>query len=172
MLKVNVEVPSVGESVSEVTLGRIIAKEGSYVKEGDPVVELESEKASMEIPAPASGIISFTAKEGDTLTIGQVFAAIDSDAAAPAATEAPAPTPAPTPENEPKKAPEKAPAVPKPAPAPSAGGMRVGMDEHLAQLEKPKEAPPAPAVVNVFPTLSKVLLTSEPTVVRAAIATT
>ena len=151
MPKVNVEVPSVGESVSEATLGRIIAKEGTFVNEGDPVVELESEKASMEIPAPSSGVISYSSKEGDTLTIGQVFATIDSDAAKPSGDEKPKPEepsksekpPEKTPEKAPEKAPEKENEEPKSEKI-SEEGARISMDDHLSALkESPKKAPPS-----------------------------
>jgi 2-oxoglutarate dehydrogenase E2 component (dihydrolipoamide succinyltransferase) len=80
-----VVVPSVGESVTEVTLSRYIANEGSFVKEGDPLVEIESDKASMEVPAPVSGSIHYKVKVGDTLTIGSIIGEMDT-AAKPSAT--------------------------------------------------------------------------------------
>ena len=83
MSKIEVKVPSVGESVTEVTLGIILIPEGSYVEEDTSVCELESDKASMEVPAPKSGVISFSKKQGDTLTVGESFATIDTEAKPP-----------------------------------------------------------------------------------------
>lgn len=67
---IDVNVPSVGESITEVTLSKYIVKEGGYVKKDDPIFELESDKASIEVTAPESGIVSYVAKEGTILKVG------------------------------------------------------------------------------------------------------
>ena len=80
MGKENVEVPSVGESITEVSIASFLVANGSVVNEGDPIIELESDKATMEVPAPLSGKVTFTVKEGDTVAIGAKIAEIDTDA--------------------------------------------------------------------------------------------
>ncbi len=78
-------VPSVAESITEVTLSRYLVKEGDYVEMDQPVCELETDKASQEIPAPVAGTVQFVAREGDDLKIGAVICRIDESAAKPAA---------------------------------------------------------------------------------------
>jgi 2-oxoglutarate dehydrogenase E2 component (dihydrolipoamide succinyltransferase) len=79
MTKVEVQVPSVGESVTEVTVGKILVDQGTFVQEDTMIIELESDKASLEVPAPVSGTITFSKKIGEVLSIGEVFAVIDSE---------------------------------------------------------------------------------------------
>ena len=54
---INVEVPTVGESISEVQIGQWLKQEGEWVSEGEDLVEIETEKASVQIPSPASGTL-------------------------------------------------------------------------------------------------------------------
>jgi len=84
-------VPSVGESINEVTLLKWTKKDGEYVDRDEVLAELESEKATFEVNAEQAGILKRVAKEGDTLQIGSVLANIDESAAKPtaAASEAP-----------------------------------------------------------------------------------
>ncbi len=89
MSKVEIKVPSVGESVTEGVLSRWIKKTGEAVKSGDPLFELETDKASNEVPALASGVLTTSVAEGATVQIGAIVGSIDTSAA-PAA--APAPT--------------------------------------------------------------------------------
>jgi len=79
MAKEEVKVPSVGESVTEVTLGTFMVQSGSYVKEDTSICELESDKASVEVSAPKSGVITFIKKTGDILAVGDIFAFIDTE---------------------------------------------------------------------------------------------
>lgn len=74
------KVPSVGESVTEVTLAEWLVKEGDYVELDQPICEFESDKATLELPAEAAGKISFVASEGDDLEIGDLVAKIDTSA--------------------------------------------------------------------------------------------
>ena len=86
------KVPSVAESITEVTLSRYLVKEGDYVELDQPVCELETDKASQEIPSPIAGVVKFVAKEGADLKVGAVICTIDETAAKPASaakTEAP-----------------------------------------------------------------------------------
>lgn len=87
---IEIKVPAVGESISEVTLLKWLKKDGEYVDRDDVIAELESEKATFELNAEQSGIIKLIAKENDTLKIGAVLANIDEKAKQPstaAATE-------------------------------------------------------------------------------------
>ncbi len=77
---IEIKVPTVGESISEVTLLKWLKKDGEYVDRDDVIAELESEKATFEVNAEQSGVIKIIAKEGDTLNIGAVLANIDEKA--------------------------------------------------------------------------------------------
>lgn len=85
----DIKVPTVGESISEVTLVKWVKKDGDLVNRDEVIAELESEKATFELNAEEAGKLSVKAKEGDTLKIGDVVAAIDTDVAV-GATAAPA----------------------------------------------------------------------------------
>lgn len=74
------KVPTVGESVTEVTLSEWLVKEGDYVEMDQPICEFESDKATLEFPAEAAGVVSFVASEGDDLEIGDLVAKIDTSA--------------------------------------------------------------------------------------------
>ncbi|MBP7557525.1 MAG: 2-oxoglutarate dehydrogenase complex dihydrolipoyllysine-residue succinyltransferase [Chitinophagaceae bacterium] len=89
---IDIKVPTVGESISEVTLLKWIKKDGEYVERDEVIAELESEKATFEVNAEQAGVLKTGAQEGDTLKIGDVLASIDETAAKPAASSA-APAP-------------------------------------------------------------------------------
>jgi len=80
---IDIKVPTIGESISEVTLLKWTKKEGDWVERDEVIAELESEKATFEVNAEKAGILKPLAKEGDTLTIGDVLAQIDETAAKP-----------------------------------------------------------------------------------------
>ena len=84
MSLVEMKVPTIGESVTEVTLSEWLKKDGDYVELDEPICEFESDKATLEFPAEASGIIIHVAAEGDDLEIGALVAKIDTSAAKPA----------------------------------------------------------------------------------------
>ncbi len=83
--KIEMKVPTVGESINEVTLLKWIKKDGDFVKRDEVIAELESEKATFELNAEESGELKTSAKEGDVLKIGDVVAVINTDVASPAA---------------------------------------------------------------------------------------
>ena len=92
MSKVEIKVPTVGESVSEGELSRWIKKTGDLVKSGDPLFELETDKASNEVPSLVAGVLTTTVAEGTTVAIGAIVGSIDTAAAAasvPSAAPAP-----------------------------------------------------------------------------------
>lgn len=80
----NLVIPNVAESITEVTLSRFLVKDGDYVELDQPVCEVETDKASQELPAPVAGVIKLVAAEGDDLKVGALVATIDESAAAPA----------------------------------------------------------------------------------------
>ena len=80
---IDIKVPAVGESISEVTLVKWLKKEGQYVERDEVIAELESEKATFEVNAEKAGVLKTVGKEGDTLKIGDVVAQIDESAARP-----------------------------------------------------------------------------------------
>lgn len=83
-MSLELKIPVIGESVTEVTLSSWLKKDGDYVNEGESVCEIESDKASMELPAPSSGILKILAKAGDELKIGEKIGELDTSAAKPA----------------------------------------------------------------------------------------
>ena len=116
------KVPSPGESITEVEIATWLVKDGDYVKKDQAIAEVDSDKATLELPAEASGVITLKAQEGDSVAVGQVVCLIDTDAAAPAESATPkAETPAPVPAA-PVATPAPAPKVEAPAPASYATG--------------------------------------------------
>lgn len=80
---IDIKVPTVGESISEVTLLKWTKKNGDYVDRDEVIAELESEKATFEVNAEKAGVLKTSAQEGDTLKIGDLLASIDETAAKP-----------------------------------------------------------------------------------------
>lgn len=88
-MAVEIKVPTVGESINEVTLSKWIKKDGDWVERDEVIAELESEKATFEINAEKAGILHTLANEDDTLKIGDVVCTIDDTAEKPAGTASP-----------------------------------------------------------------------------------
>jgi 2-oxoglutarate dehydrogenase E2 component (dihydrolipoamide succinyltransferase) len=88
---IDIKIPTVGESISEVTLVKWLKKDGEWVERDEIVAELESEKATFEINAEQAGILKTIALEGDTLRIGDIACQIDDKAARPEGQAAAAP---------------------------------------------------------------------------------
>lgn len=80
---IDIKVPTVGESINEVTLIKWLKNDGDYVERDEVIAELESEKATFEVNAEKAGVLKTVGKEGDTLNIGDVLAQIDDAAARP-----------------------------------------------------------------------------------------
>jgi 2-oxoglutarate dehydrogenase E2 component (dihydrolipoamide succinyltransferase) len=81
---IDIKVPTVGESISEVTLLKWLKNDGEYVERDEVIAELESEKATFEVNAEQAGALKTSAKEGETLRIGDILASIDESVAKPA----------------------------------------------------------------------------------------
>jgi 2-oxoglutarate dehydrogenase E2 component (dihydrolipoamide succinyltransferase) len=119
-----IRVPTLGESVTEATIGRWFKKAGDAVAVDEPLVELETDKVTIEVPAPSAGTLGeISAKDGETVAVGALLGQITEGGAA-AAKPAAAPAPA------------KAAAPPPPAPAPVAAAPKA----------PPSDAPLAPSV--------------------------
>jgi 2-oxoglutarate dehydrogenase E2 component (dihydrolipoamide succinyltransferase) len=115
-MSTNVDIPPLGDSVSEAVLLRWLKNDGDYVKGDEPLCELETDKANVDIPAPAAGVLRRAKEAGETVQIGETIARID---------EAPVPAAAAPVESkaEPAKTAESKPAESKPAQAPSAPAL-------------------------------------------------
>jgi 2-oxoglutarate dehydrogenase E2 component (dihydrolipoamide succinyltransferase) len=110
-----IKVPALGESVTEATIGQWFKKEGEAVKADEPVVELETDKVTVEVPAPAAGVLQKIAVQpGETVNVGAVLGAIADGAATSgaAATEVPKAAAAPQPSAPPREKPAVAAAQP------------------------------------------------------------
>lgn len=103
-------VPTLGESITEATLGEWLKQPGDRVEADEPVASLETDKVSVEVPAPAAGIMGqHGVQPGDTVNVGAMIGTIDAGDAATAAPKAEAP---------------KQDAAPTPAPAPAEAGQQ------------------------------------------------
>jgi 2-oxoglutarate dehydrogenase E2 component (dihydrolipoamide succinyltransferase) len=160
-MSLEIKVPPVGESITEVTLSRWIKKDGDAVEMDEVIAELESDKATFELTAEQAGTLKTIAAEGDVLAIGALVASIEDGGAAPVAVESSSSTPVPAAEAAPAPVAETAVAT---APATQASGSieikvppvgesitevtlsrwikkdgdEVAMDEAIAELESDK----------------------------------
>jgi 2-oxoglutarate dehydrogenase E2 component (dihydrolipoamide succinyltransferase) len=122
-----VKVPRAGESITEATINRWLQPDGAFVGTDDPIVELGTDKATMDVAATAAGVLKHRGKEGDTVAVDAVIAEIDTDAKTPDAAKPSSaemkPEPSPAPEvkspREPKLVPEPSRASTPPASKPS-----------------------------------------------------
>jgi len=129
-MAIDVKMPNVGESVQEGVIHKWRVKAGDFVNRDDVLVELETDKATVEVVAESSGVIDIVKKQGETVAIGEIMARIDNTAAAPAGKPAQAAASAPL--QPPSGAPSPAPATAAHAPAemPLSPAVRRMTDEH------------------------------------------
>ncbi|MEY3084541.1 MAG: hypothetical protein RL037_721 [Bacteroidota bacterium] len=113
MAMLEMKVPSPGESISEVEIAQWLVNDGDYVEKDQAIAEVDSDKATLELPAEQSGVITLKAAEGDVVKVGQVVCLIDTSAAKPAGTAAPKVEQK---TEEPKAAPTPVAAAPNPDP--------------------------------------------------------
>ena len=136
-MSVEIKVPSVGESINEVTLTKWIRKDGEWVDRDEVIAELESEKATFEINAEKAGILHTIAKEDDTLQIGDVVCTIDDTAQKPAGKE---------PAKEPGKPEPKQEA--KPEQKPEAPAVKtISPEENTPRIKEDVKASPVAAAI-------------------------
>jgi 2-oxoglutarate dehydrogenase E2 component (dihydrolipoamide succinyltransferase) len=128
-----IRVPTLGESVTEATIGKWFKHPGDAVAVDEPIVELETDKVTIEVPAPAAGTLSeISAKDGETVAVGALLGQIKEGAGAPAKPAGAKPAPAPAADAKPKPAPATPPKIAA-ADAPLAPSVRkmaaeTGMD--------------------------------------------
>ena len=156
----DIRVPTLGESVTEATIGKWFKKPGDAVAVDEPLVELETDKVTIEVPAPASGVLSEIAvKDGETVAVGALLGQISEGGAAakPAAPATPKATPAAAPAAAPAPAAKSLPADTPQAPSVRKLGAESGVDpttvpgsgkdgrvtkgDMLAAIEKAASAP-------------------------------
>src|SRR3954470_13475985 len=105
-MQTEIKVPALGESITEVDIGQWLKKEGDAVAKDENLVSLESEKATVDLPAPSAGVLAKILKpKGQVANVGEVIAVIESNgapAAAGAKKEAPKPAPTPDAKTEPR----------------------------------------------------------------------
>lgn len=82
-MALEMKVPSPGESITEVEIAEWLVEDGDYVEKDQAIAEVDSDKATLELPAEASGVITLKAEEGDAVAVGQVVCLIDTDATKP-----------------------------------------------------------------------------------------
>jgi len=135
---IEIKVPTLGESVTEATVARWMKQVGQAVQQDEPLVELETDKVAVEVPAPSAGVLGeIVAAEGEAVQVGGLLGRIDSSATAtakPAAKPAAAPAP---PTAAPAAKPAAAPSTPEPAPsathAPAAAAVPPAVRRLLAE---------------------------------------
>jgi 2-oxoglutarate dehydrogenase E2 component (dihydrolipoamide succinyltransferase) len=88
-MPLEMKVPSPGESITEVEIAQWLVEDGDYVEKDQAIAEVDSDKATLELPAEASGIITLKAEEGDAVAVGEVVCLIDTDAPRPESSGAP-----------------------------------------------------------------------------------
>ncbi len=120
-MAIEIKVPSVGESVSKGVLASWLKGNGETVREGEDVLELETEKATMAVPAPASGVLEIRVQAGQEVTVGQVVGAVEAAPEQPAGEPAPPRQEQAAPAQRPAVEPTAPAAAPSPAPAAPAG---------------------------------------------------
>jgi 2-oxoglutarate dehydrogenase E2 component (dihydrolipoamide succinyltransferase) len=138
-MAVEIKIPALGESITEGRIAQWLKPDGALVKTDEPVFELETEKASTEIAAPADGVLHILAKEGETVRIGAVVARIEP---APAGADQPAKAAPPAAKAAPPPAAKPAPAA-NPAPAATPNGPRGTQAQPQAQPSEPVLSPAA-----------------------------
>jgi 2-oxoglutarate dehydrogenase E2 component (dihydrolipoamide succinyltransferase) len=132
-MRVDIKIPSMGESVLEATIGQILKPTGSQVKADEEIVEIETDKVNQVLSAPASGQITFSVKTGDLVKVGQTIGYVEKSAAGAEVVK------------EPKKPEEEKPKAPPPKQThASTAPARKSVDEALQEMARPKEPASAP----------------------------
>ncbi len=182
-MSIEIRVPALGESVTEATVGKWFKNAGDAVNADEPLVELETDKVTVEVPAPAAGVLGeILVQSGATVAVGTVLAALRDGAAAavPARSEAKAPPP-PPPRPQPAPAPAVASAPPPPPPAAQKALTEAGLEASeihgsgrrgqvlkedvvaaVASAPRPAAAPPVHEVASSAPATNVVAIQTAP----------
>lgn len=131
-----IRVPTLGESVTEATVGRWYKQAGEAVRLDEALAELETDKVTLEVNAPASGVLAeIVAKQGETVTpgalLGQITEGATSGKAAPAAKPSPAPEQKAPPSPTPVAAPAPAPKAAQTSMPPSPAAAKIALDSNI-----------------------------------------
>ena len=165
-MPIEIVVPTIGESITSVFISRWIANPGDAVQAGDPVLEVDSDKASLEVPSPTAGVITeHLAAEGDEVAIGAPIARIDEGAV-----PAPAPAPEAVPANDAPRSAKTGPAVRQAAtaggvdltevvPTGRRGRMTRSDVERAAKTAPPASLPSPPPPASAAPAVERVRMT-------------
>lgn len=179
-MSIEIRVPALGESVTEATVGKWFKKAGDAVNADEPLVELETDKVTVEVPAPSAGVLGeILVQSGSTVAVGSLLAALRDGAgkAQPAKAEAKAPSPAPAPE----RAPAAASAPPPPPPAAQKAMTEAGLEASeiqgsgrrgqilkedvvnaVASAPRPAVAPPVHEIASAAPATNVVAIPTAP----------
>lgn len=149
-MKVEIKIPTMGETVTEAVIANILQPSGSIVALDQDILELETEKVNQVLHAPQAGKVFFTVKVGDHVKIGQVVGSIDTDVKGAPTPVAPAPKASPAP-------------VPAPATGPS---LRKMAPEFVAELQKPAAPSPTPQAPPTGKTYRKRMSTLRKTIAQ------
>jgi 2-oxoglutarate dehydrogenase E2 component (dihydrolipoamide succinyltransferase) len=165
-MSVEIKVPAVGESITEGTIARWLKSNGAFVRANEPVCEVETDKATTEVMAPAGGRLTITAKEGQKVAIGAVIGHIEEGAPAAAPPSMPPPSPAAKRDGNMQAAAAKPQSTPEPLLSPAARqiaategiepsqlagsgrGGRIMKEDVLAHLQQRGAAPTSAATVS------------------------
>jgi 2-oxoglutarate dehydrogenase E2 component (dihydrolipoamide succinyltransferase) len=129
-MSIELRIPNAGESIQEVQIGQWLKQEGDRVRRDESLVELDTDKASMELPAPSDGILSrIVKKDGDKVAVGEVIALIDPDGEAAPKTSEKSQTPA------------AKPSAPQSRPAPPSAGSKSKQVNVSPAASEPVAAP-------------------------------
>ncbi|CAN5568423.1 2-oxoglutarate dehydrogenase complex dihydrolipoyllysine-residue succinyltransferase [soil metagenome] len=179
-----IRVPQLGESVTEATIGKWFKKEGDAIKVDEPLVELETDKVTVEVPAPSAGVLSsIAAKAGDTVNVGALLGAIDEAGAAakPAAKSEAKPAAEAKPAQAPQKTEAKKPGAEEPPLSPAVRKIvaenridpgsiagtgkdgRLTKGDVLEHLDKPPQAPEPAPLPPIQPISTTTLQSTPPT---------
>lgn len=132
-MKIEIKIPTMGESVSEATISQILKPSGSSVRTDEEIVELETDKVNQVLYAPGTGKLTLDVKVGDVVKIGQVIGSLDTEAKGeekPAAEE--------------KSAPKEKAEAPPPSKPQTQGGVRKMAEDFVAGLGSSKKEPEVP----------------------------
>ncbi len=131
-MSIEIKVPVMGESVTEATVGRWLKKKGDAVTQDEPLVELETDKVAVEVPAPASGILEdISAEAGATVKVGAVLGAVKEGAAGAAAAKPAAKAETPKPAAKAEAKPEAKPVAKSEVPPPPPSVKRIAEEQKL-----------------------------------------
>lgn len=141
-MQIELKVPSVGESITEVVVGQILKPDGAMVRQDDELLEFESEKVNQVLVAPATGQLRLTVQTGQTLAIGAVIGSIDTNVMVQSPPGGTAPSPSPHPVSSSVAPPAPSAPLPAATPAPLGGSLRIQTAEWVAGV--PATSPSAP----------------------------